>query len=124
MSGNELLSFERPDQAQTQPSPATWFERDVKYVQSELNCAASELGEQGLYVGEWHSHLESNPEPSDQDVQSMSGIANAENYDTQCPVLLIAGIDKTSGKVTQLKTWAFQSGRRMESIRNSAGGHE
>ncbi len=52
------------------------FNRDVEYVQAELDRAAKDLGHRA-YVGEWHSHLEPAPEPSPTDIRSLCGIATS-----------------------------------------------
>jgi integrative and conjugative element protein (TIGR02256 family) len=95
---------------------ASGFDRDVEFVQAELDSASRELGPQGLYIGEWHSHLEKAPEPSPRDVMSMCGIAEAPNYATRCPVLIIAGLDPQLAKVSTIKTWAFPVGGRIHAI--------
>ena len=94
------------------------FDRDVTFVQAELEKAAQEFGPQCLYLGEWHSHLDADPEPSVCDIASMCGIAQAPNYATRCPVLLIAGLDNKSGQVATLKTWCFPLTGRIHSIPN------
>ncbi len=94
------------------------FDRDVNFVQAELEKAAQKLGPQCLYLGEWHSHLDTDPEPSVRDITSMCGIAQASNYATCCPVLLIAGLDRNTGKVAALKTWCFPLTGRIHSIPN------
>ncbi len=93
----------------------TRFNRDVAYVQKELNDAASELGRKGTYMGEWHSHLSTHTEPSPLDISSLFGIAEAPNYLTACPVMLVVGLDK-HGKATPAATWAFMLGGRRYSI--------
>ena len=95
---------------------AALFERDVEFVQSELEQTAKEYGKQGLYIGEWHSHLESDPEPSDRDIMSLCGIAEAPNYATRCPVMIIAGLDTETGKVTKFKGWSFPLSSRVCSV--------
>jgi integrative and conjugative element protein (TIGR02256 family) len=94
----------------------TEFDRDIEYVQSQLDKASRELGNRGLYVGEWHSHLEKAPEPSARDIMSMCGIAESPNYATRCPVLLIAGIDRESAQVSTFTTWCFPLGGRVYAI--------
>lgn len=89
------------------------FERDVEFVQSQLEQSASEFGERGLYVGEWHSHLETEPEPSPRDIRSMCGIAEAPNYATRCPVMIIAGLDTAGGRLAALKAWSFPIAGRV-----------
>src|SRR5262249_9370938 len=78
---------------------ATICSRDVPFIQSEIERAAAELGERGLYIGEWHSHLEAEPRPSPTDIRSLFGIASSPNYLTRCPVMIIAGYDSTEAKV-------------------------
>lgn len=99
---------------------ASLFERDVEFVQSELDAATRELGSQGLYIGEWHSHLDPNPEPSAIDISSLCGIAEAPNYATRCPTMLIAGFDDKKLKVATIKAWTFPASGRMCSIEISS----
>jgi integrative and conjugative element protein (TIGR02256 family) len=91
---------------------ATRFERDRDYCQGKVDDAARRLGERGQYVGEWHSHLERDPRPSPRDVESLTGIAEAPNYLTDEPVMLIAGRDPASGSVLNIHTSCFPIGRR------------
>lgn len=105
----------------TGPGPASTkqpfhFDRDVEFVQSQLDLALSDLGPKGLYLGEWHSHLVPNPEPSPTDVNSLCGIAESPNYDTACPVMIIAGLDQESARVASIKAWSFPLGGRVHSI--------
>jgi len=107
----------------TEPGPnatrsAVCCRRDVEHVQAELERAAKELGEQGKYIGEWHSHLEPNSHPSTTDIDSLVGIAQAHNYLTRCPVMVIAGLDPTEVRVKTLRSWAFPVGGRMYFIEN------
>ena len=92
------------------------FSRDVPYIQAEIERAATELGEKGLYVGEWHSHLEVTPSPSVTDIDSLFGIASAPNYLTRCPVMIIAGLDPVEKKVAAVLAWSFPVGGRMYPI--------
>ncbi|HOC43222.1 MAG TPA: ThiF family adenylyltransferase [Thermoanaerobaculales bacterium] len=106
----------------TPPGPraqrsATGCSRDVAYVQAELEQAAAELGDQCQYVGEWHSHLESHPEPSVTDIDALVGIAQAPLYLTRCPVMLIAGLDPADATVHTIGAWAFPLSGRMHAIK-------
>ena len=94
------------------------FRRDVEYAQGEVERAAAEYGDRGLYIGEWHSHLVPDPQPSALDAESLSGISAVPNYLTKCPVLLIAGLDTSSGKVATLRSWSFPVGGRTYEIQN------
>lgn len=91
----------------------TGFSRDVDYVQTQLDRAASELGASAAYLGEWHSHLDADPVPSPTDINSLLSICEAPHYLTRCPVMVIAGVDPSSGRVHSVKSWAFQIGGRM-----------
>ena len=88
------------------------FDRDVEYVQAELEKAASELGTRGMYIGEWHSHLEIDPTPSVTDITSLFGIAQALNYLTRSPSMLIVGVNPKDNKVSNIKSWNFAIGGR------------
>jgi len=92
------------------------FHRDIEFVQSELDKAASELGVCGRYIGEWHSHLMLQSEPSPTDIGSLFEISQAPNYLTRCPVMLIAGIDETHLQTTDLASWVFPISGRMYGI--------
>jgi integrative and conjugative element protein (TIGR02256 family) len=94
------------------------FRRDVEYAQGEIQRAADELGDKGLYVGEWHSHLVPDPQPSAIDVDSLFGISAVSHYLTRCPALVIAGLDTATGKVSCLRSWSFPVGGRVYEIVN------
>lgn len=107
----------------TEPGPnaertATRFRRDVPFTQAELDRAATELGSRGLYVGEWHSHLVADPQPSPIDIDSLVGVSSSVNYLTRCPVLVIVGLDPTTKKATGLWSWGFPLSGRMFDIPN------
>jgi len=85
---------------------ATRFERDIEFTQKELD-AESVKNSNNVYIGEWHSHLVTSPEPSGRDVLSMIGIAEAVNYATDCPLMLICGFDQTTAIIGELKAWVF-----------------
>jgi len=94
----------------------TRFDRDVEYVQAELEKAASELGNRGLYLGEWHSHLEPDPQLSALDITSLFGIAQALNYLTRSPSMIIVGISPIDKKVCSMKSWNFMIGGRSYTL--------
>jgi integrative and conjugative element protein (TIGR02256 family) len=91
---------------------ATRFERDRDYCQAQVEDAARRLGEQGQYIGEWHSHLERDPRPSPRDIESLTGIAAAPNYLTDEPVMLITGRDPASDSVLNIHASCFPIARR------------
>ncbi|MHC4401374.1 MAG: ThiF family adenylyltransferase [Planctomycetota bacterium] len=126
-TGGILLGFIDQDRKAvvvraTGPGPnakksATVLERDVEFVQAELERAAKEFGRRGLYIGEWHSHLESEPEPSGRDIMSLCGIAETPDYATRCPVMLIVGLNPKTGKVATLKSWSFPVSGRVYPVK-------
>jgi integrative and conjugative element protein (TIGR02256 family) len=89
------------------------FRRDVAHVQGELDRARNELRHNGLYLGEWHSHLEPDPTPSPTDIASLTGIAENADYLTRSPVMIIAGTDPVTRRATVLKGWSFRVGGGM-----------
>lgn len=94
---------------------ATRFERDVDFVQQQLDIESSK-DPSNVYIGEWHSHLVPTPVPSGRDVLSLTGIAQSSNYATDCPVMLICGFDQEKKGVGELKGWAFPVESSMRSI--------
>lgn len=92
----------------TAEQSASIFRRDVAFVQAELKRAQADLGGQGVYLGEWHSHLERDPMPSQTDIASLVGIAQAPNYLTRSPVMMIAGLDPADHRCATLKAWVFR----------------
>ena len=51
--------------------------------------AFDELGEQGLYLGEWHYHPLGSNEPSGIDIKSLTEIAVQDNYRIDRPIMII-----------------------------------
>ena len=96
----------------------SWFRRGADGL-SELLRAK---WEQGLhYVGEWHSHPGSAPEPSRADVAVMATIAGDSRYECAAPILLIVGGDPPGrfsislsvmlrNETIRLRYWAPASG--------------
>jgi integrative and conjugative element protein (TIGR02256 family) len=67
----------------------TKFEKDTDYCQKKLIDSFKELGEQGLYLGEWHYHPSGSNEPSGIDIKSLTEIATQENYRIDKPIMII-----------------------------------
>lgn len=90
----------------------TCFRRDVEYVQQEIDDALQVSEGQCVYLGEWHSHLVPNPEPSATDINSLSEIAHQSNYLTPNPIMIIAGFNPETSNVDNILSWVFvPSGR-------------
>jgi len=71
----------------------TRFERDEEYCQKELLDAFNELGEKGLYLGEWHFHPSGGNQPSGLDIKSLTEIAAQDNYRIDKPIMIILSRD-------------------------------
>jgi len=67
----------------------TRFEKDEEYCQKQLLDAFNELGEKGLYLGEWHYHPSGGNEPSGLDIKSLTEIAAQDNYRIDKPIMII-----------------------------------
>lgn len=67
----------------------TVFEKDEEYCQKELESAFKELGDKGLYVGEWHYHAIGNNQPSGLDIKSLTEIATQKEYRIDKPIMII-----------------------------------
>ena len=70
----------------------------------------------GVYIGEWHSHLNKIPAPSPKDIESLFGISAAPNYLTRCPVLVITGLNPENKKVINMCSSVFPIGGRIYNI--------
>jgi len=67
----------------------TWSEKDTQYCQAQIEETFSELGDRGLYLGEWHYHAAGGNSPSGTDIKSLTEIAAQENYRIDKPVMII-----------------------------------
>jgi len=47
------------------------------------------------------------------DIDSLFGIAATPNYLIRCPVMIIAGFDRSNGAVGEVRAWLFPIGGRM-----------
>lgn len=72
-------------------STKTWFARGVRGLQRWLERLWRTEGD--YYLGEWHAHPGSAPDPSPRDIEQMKQIATSELYRCPEPVLLIIGGD-------------------------------
>ena len=67
----------------------TRFEKDEEYCQKQLLDTFYELGEKGLYLGEWHYHPLGGNQPSGLDIKSLTEIAAQDNYRIDKPIMII-----------------------------------
>jgi integrative and conjugative element protein (TIGR02256 family) len=75
----------------------TRFEKDEGYCQKQLLDVFNELGEKGLYLGEWHYHPSGGNEPSGIDIKSLTEIAAQDNYRIDKPIMIILSRDLEYG---------------------------
>jgi integrative and conjugative element protein (TIGR02256 family) len=98
-TGGMLLGYRAGDgkymiTKSTGPGPkavrtAARFEKDTEYCQGEIEKTFIELGEKGLYLGEWHYHIIGGNSPSGIDIKSLTEIAEQENYRIDKPIMVI-----------------------------------
>ena len=67
-----------------------WFQRGLHGVQKLLG---QHWAKQEYYLGEWHYHPYSSPNPSHQDIHQMKTIALSKPYHCPEPIMLIIGGD-------------------------------
>jgi integrative and conjugative element protein (TIGR02256 family) len=89
---------------------ATRFEKDTEYCQEEIEKTYGQLGDKGLYLGEWHYHAIGGYSPSGLDIKSLTEIAAQTNYRIDRPIMVILSpnleyaitIHDKSGRCVQL----------------------
>lgn len=73
------------------------FEKDEQSSQKNLLNAFNELGEKGLYLGEWHYHPSGGNEPSGLDIKSLTEIADQNDYRIDKPIMIILSSEMEYG---------------------------
>jgi len=105
-TGGVLIGYKNDDEyvimRASRPGPnsvrtKTRFEKDEEYCQKQLLDAYNELGENGLYMGEWHYHPSGGNDPSGLDIKSLTEIAAQENYRIDKPIMIILSSDLEYG---------------------------
>jgi integrative and conjugative element protein (TIGR02256 family) len=71
-------------------SGPTWFQRGIVGIQVWLNSLWKQRQPQ-YYLGEWHFHPGSTPQPSSTDIAQMKNIAASKQYQCPEPLLIIIG---------------------------------
>lgn len=110
-TGGMLIGYRRDEQMVithiTGPGPNARhrlfsFTRDTEFCNRELERLYFQSSGVLTYLGEWHTHPLGELYPSAQDSREMRAIATTPSYQTTCPILLLAKIDKRSdGPVAQ-----------------------
>lgn len=65
------------------------FEKDVTFCQDFIDTLYRQYGDKAIYIGEWHSHPNSNNRPSNVDLHSLNNIATEKNYLITKPIMII-----------------------------------
>lgn len=92
-SGNEYIILQASKPGPKAVRTPTRFEKDEEYCQQKLLFSFQELGEGGLYLGEWHYHPSGGNKPSGLDVKSLTEIASQDNYRIDKPIMIILSKD-------------------------------
>lgn len=71
-------------------SGRTWFHRGILGLPKLLHM---HWNKKEYYLGEWHYHPFSSPNPSYQDIEQMRTIAESKSYHCPEPIMLIIGGD-------------------------------
>jgi integrative and conjugative element protein (TIGR02256 family) len=98
--GDTLTVVSASDAGPKAISEPTRFQRDGKYCQDFLLNQVRQLGADYDYVGEWHSHPGTSPEPSARDTDSFTEIAEDPDVLTAAPLLIIVTPDGADGRWT------------------------
>lgn len=98
--GDTLTIVSASDAGPNAISEPTRFQRDGKYCQDFLLGQVRQLGADYDYVGEWHSHPSTSPEPSSRDTDSFTEIAEDPDVLTAAPLLIIVTPDGADGRWT------------------------
>lgn len=69
------------------------FEKDITFCQHFLDELYIQTNNRIVYVGEWHSHLSNNNNPSGTDLRSLSEISSQKEYLTEKPIMIIFSKD-------------------------------
>jgi integrative and conjugative element protein (TIGR02256 family) len=91
------------------------FLKDIPYTQKWLEDQIRSSLDQVEYIGEWHSHPNSDTTPSITDIGSLNGIADSPDYLCRTPVMLIAG-SNGNGEIVEISTYSFAQDRPFQEI--------
>lgn len=72
-----------------------FFKRNKKQAQDFVDLAWNSSGNSRIYLGEWHTHPEDDPTPSQQDIKNWHSISKNAVYEQDCLFFFIVGINKT-----------------------------
>ncbi len=109
-SGTDLVIDEATEPTESDQSGRTFFYRCKDPAQPKVNSAWEESRRTRNYLGEWHTHPEDDPQPSEQDLHNWNRISREAKRDYETLVFVIVGrskmrlwtIRKNMGRVVEL----------------------
>lgn len=101
--GNNKIRINRISTPCIAKSSTYSFERDAKMANSYISSEFEQSNHTRVYVGEWHTHPEQNPTPSNVDYNSIKETFTDSELATKGLLLLIIG-QKTD-------YWAYYNGK-------------
>lgn len=93
-----------------------FFERGKEGLKQKL-IEVYDASPRLIYVGEWHTHPDGIPIPSNTDLKAMTEIAESNEVNIENPILLILGIDKTEMK---LGAFVYSNNKLIKYEQNSS----
>jgi integrative and conjugative element protein (TIGR02256 family) len=87
-----------------------WFERGTKGVKETLDRLWQ--SQHQFYLGEWHYHPYSAPNPSHRDFLQMRDVAQHPDFACPEPIMLIAGGDPKTSMI--FRVFVFPKGKMVE----------
>ena len=92
---HKLATIEKIISPKSYKSSPTNFEREPNGLNTKIKREFIKSEGKTIYLGEWHSHPDMMPIPSDTDIRAMQSIANSTSIMVDNPIMLIVGIGKT-----------------------------
>ncbi|MBF0121091.1 MAG: ThiF family adenylyltransferase [Desulfobacterales bacterium] len=92
--GHRLESGDIRVRFASEPGPnakclSDYFEKDIEFTQKYIDHKYHELGNNGIYIGEWHYHPLFTNKPSNIDLLSLSNISKQKEYPIHKPIMII-----------------------------------
>src|ERR1043166_5725565 len=93
------------------------FFRSKRAAQARINAAWRESGQTRNYLGEWHTHPENCPTPSEHDIENWMRIVDRSLFEQDALVFVIVGRTAT-------KAWILRRGENQASELQAASERE
>ena len=121
-AGGVLLGYEKDDQIYiqiaTDGGPKAiheqfYFQADADYIDLQIDMAYANSSGQTVYIGEWHSHPEVNPDPSKKDLTSLMEIASTADEYTLLLIIGAQGFKASKFEAQSLSLICYSSSLRI-----------